>query len=41
MIRRTLAAGALAGGAVVLLAAPAAAHVTVSAPGPSPEASPR
>jgi len=36
MIRRTLAAGALAAGAVVLLASPAAAHVTVSAPSAEP-----
>src|SRR3712207_2573918 len=36
MIRRTLATGALAGGAVVLLASPAAAHVSVSAPGAEP-----
>jgi uncharacterized protein YcnI len=36
MIRRTLLAGTCAAGAVVLLAAPAAAHVTVSAPGAEP-----
>ena len=36
MIRRTLAAAALAAGAVVLLASPTAAHVTVSAPGAEP-----
>src|SRR4051794_13292678 len=36
MIRRTLAAGALAGSAVLLLAAPASAHVSVSAPGAEP-----
>jgi periplasmic copper chaperone A len=36
MIRRTLAAGALAAGAVVLLASPASAHVTVSSPSAEP-----
>jgi uncharacterized protein YcnI len=36
MIRRTLAAGALAVGAVVLLASPALAHVTVSSPSAEP-----
>jgi periplasmic copper chaperone A len=36
MLRRTLAAGALAAGAVVLLASPASAHVTVSAPEAEP-----
>ncbi len=36
MIRRTLAAGAAAGTAVLLLAAPAGAHVTVSAPEAEP-----
>ena len=36
MLRRTLAAGASAAGAVVLLASPAAAHVSVSAPGAAP-----
>ena len=36
MLRRTLAAGGLAAGGVVLLASPAAAHVTVSAPGAEP-----
>jgi len=36
MIRRTLLAGTCAAGAVVLLAAPAAAHVSVSASGAEP-----
>jgi periplasmic copper chaperone A len=36
MIRRTLVAGALAAGAVVLLASPASAHVTVSSPSAEP-----
>jgi uncharacterized protein YcnI len=36
MIRRTLAAGVAAGTAVLLLAAPAGAHVTVSAPEAEP-----